>query len=273
MKKYLERLSQALDNVNANNKSQILEKYKKRYEFGLESGLSEKEIEEMLGNPEDIAEKYRTNVNDFDNKRYDENQNCIIRTVNDDIVIKKSKDDKIHVYFEDCIDNAYDTKKCLKNGIRIEYDKTKYFSLNRKHSGLITVEIPEDRLFYKADISTANGDIKIDSLSSNDMEIVTASGDIVCHKLEAKKIKITLVSGDAFVDKAYSKNIVLSAVSGDIEINHANSDELHVDTISGNCNIKEATGIYKTSSVTGEIIINGEACGNVKSYMKGLFKK
>lgn len=273
MKKYLERLSLALDKVNANNKSTIIEKYRKRYEFGLESGLSEQEIEEMLGDPETIAEKYRTETNNFENKRYDKEHNCVIKTVNDNITIKKSKDDKIHVYFEDCMDNAYDTKKCLKNGIKIEYDKTKYFGLNRKSGGMITVEIPEDRLFYRADISTASGDIKIDNLNSSDLEIVTASGDIVCHRLEAEKIKITTVSGEMFVDKGYSKNIVLSSVSGDIDFNHANSNELHVDTISGDANIKEATGNYKTSSVTGEITINGEKCGNVKSYVKGLFKK
>ena len=89
MKKYLERLSLALDKVNANNKSTIIEKYRKRYEFGLESGLSEQEIEEMLGDPETIAEKYRTETNNFENKRYDKEHNCVIKTVNDNITIKK----------------------------------------------------------------------------------------------------------------------------------------------------------------------------------------
>ena len=100
-KKYFDRLSEELDKVNAKHKDDIIDKYKKRYDFGLESGMKEAEIEEMLGDPAEIAKKYAGD-NPYTTDGFNKNYNLSIKTVSDDIVIKKTKDDKVHVYFDDC---------------------------------------------------------------------------------------------------------------------------------------------------------------------------
>ena len=55
---YLKALKDALDAYSIENKEEILEKYTKRYDFGLESEMEESVIEQMLGNPLDIARGY-----------------------------------------------------------------------------------------------------------------------------------------------------------------------------------------------------------------------
>lgn len=270
-KKYLDRLSEELDRVNAKHKDDILEKYKKRYDFGLESGMKESEIEEMLGDPAEIAEKYRGD-NPYTSDGFNKNYNLSIKTVSDDIVIKKCKDDKAHVFFDDCDPEKYNIKN-NSDGIIIDYPKSKFFSFNRKSGGTITIEIPEDRLFYNAEINTASGDIKVEYLKAKKIEFIIASSDMVIHKLDADKIKLTTVSGDIFIDKAKTVDFTVSSVSGDVEANHIECESIFIDTISGDANIKEANGKLKTSSISGSIYVNGIECGNMKKYMKGMFKR
>ena len=190
-KKYLDRLSEELDKVHANHKDDILEKYKKRYDFGLEAGMKEADIEEMLRDPEEVAKKYE-GKDPFTSDGFNKNYNLSIKTVSDDIVIKKSKDDKAHVFFDDC---------------------------------------------------------------------------------DADDIVLTTVSGDIFVDKIRSVNFSTSSVSGDIEANHIDCETIIIDTISGDATIKETNGKIKTSSISGSIYVNGTECGNMKTYVKGIFKK
>ena len=101
---YLNNLSKALDSVHAKNKDEILKKYEKRYDFGLESGLSEEEIESKLGNPSDIAREYRDDnfTSDGTKKEFEfkKNYNLVIHTVNDIVHVKKSLDNKIHIKFD-----------------------------------------------------------------------------------------------------------------------------------------------------------------------------
>ncbi len=271
MKDYLNRLSIELDNVNAKHKDDILDKYRKRYEFGLESGLSKKDIEEMLGDPKEIAERYRSE-DPYTEEGYNKNYNMNIKTVCDDIVIKKGKDKKVHIIFDDVNPDNY-TVKNNSDGILIEYPKTKYFSFNRKKGGTIIIEIPDGRLFYNAEVATSSGDIKIDYLNASKIELIVATADMVVHKLKGDKIKLTTVSGDIFIDKAECNDFVASAVSGDIEGNKIESNTLFIDTISGDAKIKEANGKLKTSSVSGDIYVNGVGCGSVKNYVRGIFKK
>ena len=54
---YIAALNRALMFYQIENKDEILKKYEKRYDFGIESELTEDEIEKMLGNPTEIAKK------------------------------------------------------------------------------------------------------------------------------------------------------------------------------------------------------------------------
>lgn len=267
---FLKKLEEELNKTNAKNIDSILKKYEARYDFGLESDLSEEEIENMLGNPKDIASKYGK-----EKKETNKKGNISIKTVNDNIVVEKSNDDKIHILFDEIDFSLYnDYKTCIdEEGVRFEFFKTKYFGLNRKSAGEITLQIPEDREFDNVLISTQCGDIKIDSINSGKVDIITQSGDVAIKAIKSENFKIHTVSGDLLCYKIYSNKASISNVSGDIVINKLDSTELKVDTISGDVIIRDTNATYKTSSISGDVMINGMKCGSFKDNIKGVFRR
>ena len=266
---YLKRLEEELTKNEVKNKDEILEKYRKRYEFGLESGLDEKTIEDMLKDPKEVAEKYKDKNPKKD--KFKKNYNLLIRTVRDIVNIKKSKDDKIHIIFDSNDYNNYVIKD-NEDGLKIDFPKSKYFSLNRKKPEEILVEIPENLIFDNAEISTADGDVNISSIIANRIDIYTTSGDLNIYKAEAKSINFTTVSGDIITDYIGVEKINISTVSGKVNMNEVNSSFLVIDTISGDVEVKKNEGKLQTSSITGSILINGQEYGNLKKFVKGVFK-
>ena len=65
MEEFIKELEEKLNENNISNVELIVAKYRKRYEFGLESGLSDDEIKSMLGSVEEIVNLYKNN-NEFE---------------------------------------------------------------------------------------------------------------------------------------------------------------------------------------------------------------
>ena len=59
MEEFLKELEEKLKEKNIENWEEILDKYEKRFNFGLESGLSVEEIIRMLGSVDDIIDSYK----------------------------------------------------------------------------------------------------------------------------------------------------------------------------------------------------------------------
>ena len=57
---FLKELETRLKEENIEDTDSIISKYEKRYNFGLESGLSEEEIENMLGSIDEIVNLHKT---------------------------------------------------------------------------------------------------------------------------------------------------------------------------------------------------------------------
>ncbi|MGM9970550.1 MAG: DUF4097 family beta strand repeat-containing protein [Anaeroplasma sp.] len=273
---YLKELELELNLNNIKNKDEILSKYKKRYDFGLEAEMPEEKIEEMLGNPKEIVEKLKDENSsvdyDFTTSELKKGYNLIVKTISADIIIKESKDDKIHTFFESIDLDCYEVKNNTKEGVYIAFKKTKYFSLNRKTDGLITIEIPQNRFFDKIYISSTSGDIKFNQLKSASAEFFIVSGDLSFSSLSSDRIWLHTVSGDINGNTVYTKEIDLNSVSGDISINKVSSELIRIDTVSGDVKIDTSIGNLKVTSVTGDVIIDGVVNKNFKNIVKGVFK-
>ena len=123
-KEYLKELTNELNKHNVADKDEIIEKYSKRYDFGLESELSEEEIENMLGNPKDIVKKYiRENEEEIIDFTNDDNgsfsKSLIVKTLSDDITITYANVDDIETSFEGIDKECYNIIE-KDNVIRIE---------------------------------------------------------------------------------------------------------------------------------------------------------
>lgn len=269
---YLNNLSKALDSVNAKNKDEILKKYEKRYDFGLESGLTEEEIEQKLGDPSVIAKEYQNN--DKSEKEFDfkNNYNLIVHTINDNVRVKKSIDNKIHIKFDF---DDYDNYNITDNGsgVRVEYQKTKFFALNRKKPGEILIELPSDVVFDLSEITSSSGDIYVDYIKCNRAIFSSTSGILKITDLDTKTVSLTTVSADIMIDKISGDRVSISTVSGKIDADKIDSTSLIVDTISGDINVNNTDSRLKISSITGNITVNGKEYNSLKEYVKGVFRK
>ena len=120
MEEFLKELEEKLKEKNIENWEEILDKYEKRFHFGLESGLSDEEIIRMLGSIEDIIDSYsKKEDTDMDGLKIH------VSTVLDDVFFERSKDDTFHVYLENINENSY---KIIKNEKEINIEYITYMS-------------------------------------------------------------------------------------------------------------------------------------------------
>lgn len=268
---FLKELENRLEEENISNRDEIISKYKKRYEFGLESGLSEEEIEKMLGSIDEIVNLYKTETR-YEYKESFGNLKLSVNTVTDNVVFERSKDGEVHVYFENIDENSYEISKTDKE-ISISYKNKKFFGLNRRRPGTITIALPLGLSLSKTHLSTVSGDIdsKVD-LDSEYLMIEMVSGDADLTRIASREIKIHVVSGDVEVEDVTTSRIELSSVSGDIEIERLIADELNASSVSGDIEINEGVESMKvkSSSITGSIKVNREKYKNFTDKMEEL---
>ena len=269
MEEFLKELEEKLKEKNIENWEEILDKYEKRFNFGLESGLSDEEIIGMLGSIEDIIDSYsKKEDTDMDGLKIH------VSTVLDDVFFERSKDDAFHVYLENINENSY---KIIKNEkeINIEYINKKFFGLNRRRPGVITIALPFGVVLGDITLSSVSGDLKSEiDLSGKNMDLEMVSGDSKFNKLHMNSFKAHVVSGDLDMDSINSNSIEFSSVSGDIEVDQVNSNSLKAEPVSGDISINEANdGIHiSTSSISGDIRIQGKKYKNFTNEVKEEFK-
>ncbi|MCR5113244.1 MAG: DUF4097 family beta strand repeat-containing protein [Acholeplasmatales bacterium] len=276
---YIAALNRALMFYQIENKDEILKKYEKRYDFGIESELTEDEIEKMLGNPTEIAKKLSETKpiakEEFsDSVEFKPNYNLIIKTVNDNIVIRRSNDDKIHTYLDNTDMNAYTLKNNDIDGVMMAYKTGSWFSLNRRHNGALEIDIPEKTVFDKIEITSQVGQIVIEiPLEGNDItiEATSSNGDIA--DIMANNIYIHSVSGDMNFNKLSARTVKLSTVSGDLNVNQVDATDIIADSISGDIKVLASNARAKTSAITGDIIIGSSNTKNFKTKAKEFFKR
>jgi len=269
-KDYLKSLDKALNEYNVENRKEVLKKYSKRYEFGLDAGLTDEKIEEMLGDPVEVAKKLADVVEiNFEEKRdYD----VTINLTTEDLDFVFSKDEGIHVELEELNVDDYQIEKDDTH-LFIKRKKANYFG--SKIDGKIIVEIPKGLEINSYTIETISTDINALELNAKEIYIRNTSSDINISNINADNIKIETVSGDFNSNNIKTKNLKIDTVSGDISINSLIADELSVSSISGDVSIPSGyVSKVRSNSVSGDTIINGENVGtNVKNSVKNTINK
>ena len=278
MSEYLNNLRKRLEEENISNIDEIMSKYEDRYNFGLEAGLKEKEIEQMLGDIEDIVNKYKTETVDVEfvnSKDDDEDYKPIlyVKVLRDDIVIKESKDDECHIYFEKTKSSYYSVTNSKSKGIIINYLKNMVLTLNKIH-GKITIEIPLNKKFRTCEFNLGSADLKSINLDAKKISLIAGSGDIEFDNFVSKgDLSIHLVSGDIECKKLECEGeLHITTVSGDIDIDEAKANLIKIDTVSGDVSINKAEGKVDSKSISGDIHVNGGDFSNLKKNIGRLFR-
>lgn len=269
-KDYIKRLEDALDEYNVSNKKEILKKYNKRYEFGLESGLSDEKIEEMLGDPIEVA-KGLADVVDFEEKENNEFK-AQIYVSSEDLEFVPSKDDGFHIELNELDQNDY---KIEKDDNHLYFKRNKSNLFGTKITGSVSIEVPKNLKINDYDVTSSSADINIDELNAYDTRLRVVSGDIRAKAILSDYIRLESVSGDIEINNIKAKRVNIDTVSGDVKIASLIADELIISSISGDVEIESAyVGKITSNAVSGEIKVNGELVGfNVNNSIKNTFRK
>lgn len=273
-KHFMAELEDQINIHNVKNKKEILAKYSKRYDFGIEAGMTEEEVEMKLGSPEDIIKDYIVEEVEGEIIDFTDDYQIRINTISDDIDLVYSKDSNIHVELEDIDEALYDIDKS-GNNVNITFKKTKFFSLNRRRGGTIRVEIPKEVKLKSVVLGTNSGDISTKSFKTEKFKYNSVSGEGSFEDLEADDFTFYSVSGDGKFKNVKAKYAKIDTVSGDLEIKFLIGEEAKISTVTGDVIIRDGKiDNISSSSVSGDIVINGEPVStNMKNYVKGLFRK
>ena len=279
---YLSELKELLDLNDFTNeeKQSILIKYRKRYDFGLESEMTDEEIVNMLGTPTDVINKYikietkRVEEKKYINEEkanYKKGYNLKIKTVGDQIVMLESEDDDCHLEFEGVDLSMYNIINNTEEGVKVDYIKTKFFGLNRRKGGVITLKVPKDKVFDEALLSSVSGNIRSTLVKANKLDVSTTSGDVDLIDAESnEEVHINTVSGDTLVHLVKGTRLALNTVSGDVKITKAIVSKVSINTVSGDVSIDETTtDDVNASSISGDILISGKEFKSLSKSIRG----
>lgn len=194
-----------------------------------------------------------------------------------------------------------DTRKWYDHiGIAFRNQKvTVYLPKNKYDSLLIDtdtgdVEIPKDFSFEKikisgdtsgvvcyasasgdTEISTSTGDIKVDSISTNRINLSSSTGNISINSASfMDKTKVKTETGQIQLTDVNCKSIIIKSTTGDISINNVNADEsLSVESDTGNVrfensdaasiSVKTHTGDVTGTLASEKVFIAKSSAGDV----------
>ncbi len=275
---FLKELEKELEANGFVNTDDILDKYRKRYDFGLESEMTDEEIQNRLGSPKEIVKKM-VESSGYDHKPDEKDTeptkfNIEINTVSDNVRFEESTDGDTHIYMDDIEETSYNIVNNDRE-IFIGSLTKKFFGLNRRRPGLFTIALPTGFKVNKLKLNSASGDFvsKID-LDSKSFNLSIVSGDCEFKKITANEFKTHAVSGDIEIEEINTDIAQISSVSGDIDIDYLLASDLKVDTVSGTIKILEASHAMniKSTSISGTILIDGKKFKNVTTKVKEVFK-
>lgn len=183
--------------------------------------------------------------------------NLYLETSSSEVILKKTTNESnIYVtYYEseditfEFIDTSYDdgTLKIIEN------DKRKWFNMifmfDFQDTPLI-VEIPEDE-WDNITISTSSGEVLIDEINCQELNVDTSSGEIKASNLFAQKEALfDTSSGDMSLSGISSDRISVDTSSGETHISDiTNLADINIESSSGDISIKDAV-------LTNQIVIN-----------------
>lgn len=129
----------------------------------------------------------------------------------------------------------------------------------------IDIYLPEGFQYEDISIELASGELNINDLITNDLDIQMAAGNINIHRnIVCNSPDIELVAGEIMITSSYLYNLDIETVSGgDIYLSECELiGETKIDTVTGNTDIYNLPGSvddydYDISVLTGIIRVNG----------------
>lgn len=245
----------------------ILEKYKNRFNLGVEAGIDEEEIVSRFGKIEDILGPTQEKIEHASSTNKKE---LFISLDAGTSTINFVDGDKITYSLDERAKNLYLVKD-EDNRFEISFKTKNLFS--HKTTNVI-INIGKDLDLTNVTLNLVSSDLKVNGkLVCEELKLDTMSADISFDGIEVKKnAKFSLISGDMNISSLKANNVSLSTVSGDVKINTTIVEKLSISTVSGDVTVDGLVSTIKSSSVSGDVIYNGTFVNeSVAKKLKNVF--
>ena len=119
--------------------------------------------------------------------------------------------------------------------------------------------LPKDKQISIVEFDTEDGDISIDGLKSDKMDIAVDAGDIKLENAELQSGKITSSDGDIVVKNTNLKGMALTDNYGDVKCNDGSFEDIAVKLNDGDLKLQNTklTGNIKINSGYGDVKVIG----------------
>lgn len=270
---YLRLLKNKLNELNIDGKDEILNDFTNHFEIGHQNGLSDEELIENLGSIDEVLESYES---------LPKQEKIII----DHHEQKKEFTDKIT-----CLDISAkhaDTKVLLSSDNSFKVELYKEGKLLEKLSHMLTA-YQEESIFYvkvlpifpyksfgnyeltiripnnleKIKLSTSSGDVDLNNIDVDLLDIQSASGDINLHTIHTKKLSLEVASSDIDI-KHLTGDLDIRSANGDIEIDQTSGDNLSFKNASGDLNIHADYKHIQLTNVSGDVNVEFKTVEQMK---------
>jgi len=274
-KEYLRALEEALSGIDPKDKEELMADFKEHFDIGLSEGQTEEAIIAHLGSVKDLVEsldlKRLESPQAYESKTdriYSEDvEKVIIDGLHADVTINVSDDNQAHV--------DYEISKKLLGKLSAEVTsrqegKTLYVtvsSINKIFKSSLDpvdlhLELPNS--LKELNCKTASGDIKIDELNFQTLEVHSISGDIGLDDIDADLILINGVSSDVVCSKI-SGQLQLRSVSGDIEVDAHTGKVLSIESVSGDIDYEGSATDIRINTTSGDACLEARSIKNLSA--------
>lgn len=257
MDKYIEEIKQYCQE-NGIDGQEVIEKVQKRYKLGLEAGMSDEDIVEMIGDYKDMFKpkeeiiKYNEDDDQFDFDLLD-----IVLVGNVDLTIKSAYNDDIKVDMDDDIVDDYEFK--VESGKILLHPKKEIHNYNII-GGSIDLYLPSNLTYQKVNLTNVNSDVdsKNYGFVCQDCYLSTVNGDMDFVYIKANSFTLDTVSGDVEIKNLFTKNSNVETVNGDITVSDGKTDNLSASSVNGDIAFGGVVETIDTSTVNGDITVNNK---------------
>ncbi len=285
-REYLNQLSLLLNDLEENNKNELLRDFEQHFDQGIMMGRSEEEIAETLGDVRLLAEELKLTVDQpsIKEETIKPIPNGTINRIkvsglSADINVRRSNDENINYDFYDTNSNAnihnyYVNENVHGDELVLEVIQKEKRLFNFDFGRLVLdVYVPS---LIEGSYHSFSGNIEVHQIDCQNLECKSASGDVEIVD-GAGNLKASSSSGDIDVSGSNFNRVYLSSVSGDVEFECKLADEIiaksksgnveiecslvkrcDLDSISGDCQFKGKVSAIQAASKSGNIEVD---CG------------
>lgn len=265
---YLHKIEMMLMDSDADFRNDILNDFNEHFEQGIAKGRTEDEIAESLGDVSELIQELKV-----EKRKKTEQKNIQRDEVTPDIKKVQILGLSAEVKVRPAVDNQIDY---VLNDSSARVNVHNYIVEERVKGDELIIEVKpkERRLFFldfvdlhldvklpnyltHALIDSISGDIDIDDLAIENLEVRTKSGNVLVQRSQGN-LTVKAISGDIDVKSADNGTVDLETTSGDIDLRAHHVKAIRAHAMSGDVEVEvETTEMAQLESLSGDLSIRG----------------